>query len=187
MEKMKNEDHGSLLRCAFKEWYAIVEAIGSGRQNILLRKGGIHEGKKGFELLSENFWLFPTFFHQQLEKLKPEIGLKFIPKLGGTIPIQYYCRTRSCGWIDTEKSLRKIERNHFWTKHCVSEKFGWGPKSGVYWISFSVHKLNDPILIKMQSNYKGCKSWIEIEDDNIEKVTDDQFSEVHYIGTGIAF
>ena len=105
MDRIKKDGLGSLSQSAFKEWYAIVEAIGSGRQNILLRKGGIHEGKRGFELRSESFWLFPTFFHQQLEKLNPEIGIDVIPQFGQNIPIQYYCHSVSCDWIDTEESL----------------------------------------------------------------------------------
>ena len=185
MERVKKEGIDNLSKFAFKEWYAIVKAIGLGRQKILLRKGGIHEGKRGFELLSETFWLFPTFFHQQLEKLKPEIGIKFIPDAGQTIPLQYYCRTLSCGWLDTEENLRRIDENHFWTRDCISDKFGWGSKNGVYWIELAVYKLPNPIWVAMRPKYKGCKSWIEIEDDNINQVVRNNLSEVHFTGTGI--
>ena len=36
-----------------------------GREQIILRKGGIHEGRGGFQVDQPEFWLFPTLFHQQ--------------------------------------------------------------------------------------------------------------------------
>ena len=53
------------MRTAFKEWAVICEALGSGRQSIILRKGGIHEGRGGFEFSHQEFALFPTRFHEQ--------------------------------------------------------------------------------------------------------------------------
>ncbi len=55
---------------AFKEWAAIVEALGAGEQILLLRKGGIAEGRGGFQVKNQRFWLYPTFFHAQLEESK---------------------------------------------------------------------------------------------------------------------
>ena len=56
---------------AFKEWEGIVEALGHGAQIVILRKGGIAEGRAGFTPRHPRFWLFPTRFHQQWEKTKP--------------------------------------------------------------------------------------------------------------------
>ena len=36
------------MSIAFKEWAIICEALGAGVQSIILRKGGIHEGREGF-------------------------------------------------------------------------------------------------------------------------------------------
>ena len=35
---------------------------------MIIRKGGIAEGKAGFAFRHEEFLLFPTWFHEQLEK-----------------------------------------------------------------------------------------------------------------------
>ncbi|MDC0315120.1 DUF1802 family protein [bacterium] len=45
---------------AFKEWDVVCEALESGRQKLILRKGGIHEGREGFSFAHEEFVLFPT-------------------------------------------------------------------------------------------------------------------------------
>ena len=50
---------------AFKEWAVVCAALASGRQSVILRKGGIHEGRDGFRVDHREFWLFPTRFHQE--------------------------------------------------------------------------------------------------------------------------
>ena len=42
----------------FKEWAVVCEALGSGRQSIILRKGGIAEGREGFSFKHREFFLF---------------------------------------------------------------------------------------------------------------------------------
>ena len=50
---------------AFKEWAVTVRALAEGEQLLTLRKGGIREENKHFELEHERFFLYPTFDHQQ--------------------------------------------------------------------------------------------------------------------------
>ncbi len=38
------------MRIAFKEWAVIVDALGRGDQILILRKGGISEGRGGFQI-----------------------------------------------------------------------------------------------------------------------------------------
>ena len=78
-------------RCtAFKEWAVICRAITTGRQDIILRKGGIVEPGGSFQLLAESFLLFPTFVHQSKEHLIPTalvLSIKCDPRLTTTIGI----------------------------------------------------------------------------------------------------
>ena len=55
---------------AFKEWAIVCEALGRGRQSIILRKGRIAEGRGGFSFRHREFFLFPTFCHEQPEKVR---------------------------------------------------------------------------------------------------------------------
>ena len=50
---------------AFKEWAVTVRALSEGEQLLTLRKGGIREENKHFELEHEQFFLYPTFDHQR--------------------------------------------------------------------------------------------------------------------------
>ena len=63
---------------AFKEWAVTVRALAEGEQLITLRKGGIREENKHFEIEHDRFFLYPTFDHQQgqfvRESHRPELG-----------------------------------------------------------------------------------------------------------------
>lgn len=58
------------MSIGFKEWALVCEALGNGTQSIILRKGGIAEGRDGFRFKHDEFLLFPTLFHEQLAKTK---------------------------------------------------------------------------------------------------------------------
>ena len=59
------------MRNAFKEWAIVVDALGRGDQILILRKGGIAEGRDGFRVDHQNFLLFPTLYHQQRDCVTP--------------------------------------------------------------------------------------------------------------------
>src|SRR4051812_27107126 len=56
---------------AFKEWAVTVRALAEGEQLVTLRKGGIREENKHFELEHERFFLYPTFDHQRNDLVRP--------------------------------------------------------------------------------------------------------------------
>src|SRR5438105_870543 len=57
---------------AFKEWAGVCDALMTGRQTIILRKGGILEGHGGFAPEHSFFWLYPTHVHQAEQGLRLE-------------------------------------------------------------------------------------------------------------------
>src|SRR5215831_9477184 len=61
-----------MLKHAFKEWAVICEALALGRQALILRKGGIAENSGSFRLEHTQFWLFPTYIHQQAAGIVPD-------------------------------------------------------------------------------------------------------------------
>src|SRR5262245_18778002 len=46
---------------AFKEWAVTVRALAEGEQLVTLRKGGIRDDRKHFELEHDPLFLYPTF------------------------------------------------------------------------------------------------------------------------------
>src|SRR5690349_18365047 len=57
-------------RVAFKEWSGVCDALVEGRQSLIVRKGGIAEGPRGFAPEHAAFWLYPTHVHEAEQGLR---------------------------------------------------------------------------------------------------------------------
>lgn len=149
---------------AFKEWASVVEALGTGRQIFVLRKGGIHEKRGQFQIEHERFWLFPTKFHEQGEKIKPLVTPpKWIFDEGAsTIPLQYWTDLVEVMEIRDEAKLHQLFPYHIWSEATIQEKFTWGAEQAVYLLLLRVYKIAEPIALENDKRFGGCKSWIEV-------------------------
>src|SRR5438034_7706733 len=76
----------------FKEWSLVCDALGRGDQSIILRKGGIAEGREGFSFRHREFFLFPTFFHEHMAKVR--IASANLPGASDTIAIRWYAKAK---------------------------------------------------------------------------------------------
>ena len=74
----------------FKEWSLVCDALGGGCQSVILRKGGMAEERGGFSFRHREFFLFPTFFHEQVAKVR--IASADIPAPDNTIAIRWYAK-----------------------------------------------------------------------------------------------
>src|SRR5260370_26406400 len=72
---------------AFKEWAMVCDSIARGETSLIFRKGGIAEGRDGFQFKHQNFFLFPTYFPGQIKRpllspertVNPQLNLVTIP------------------------------------------------------------------------------------------------------------
>ncbi len=155
-------------RIAFKEWASIVDVLGRGEQVLILRKGGIHEKGKKFSIAYEEFFLFPTFEHQNPKDLKPHteeiLGKVLAAKPDPAIlPIQYYCVVEESFWISEEKSLEALEPFHTWSRECLKGRFEWGEEKGLFGIIVRTYTFPKPVQLECLKRYGGCRSWVELE------------------------
>lgn len=149
---------------AFKEWQVIVEALGSGQQAIILRKGGIAEGKVGFQVQHKRFWLFPTRFHQQREKTKPAAAAFLIDEAAEESPVrlQFYAEVTQVGYLHEWNSVVALEPFHYWTEAVLRERFDWSKEPGLHCILVRVYRLSEPVVVPWSADFGGCKSWVEL-------------------------
>lgn len=160
-------------KIAFKEWAVIVKALEEGKQTIILRKGGISEGKGGFQLDHSEFWLFPTLYHQQSEMIKDSVqhGLaeyhEEVAELSAKnmTPISSYAQVVAWKKIENKDELGKLSELHVWTDDVIMERFDWGRKKDIHALLIRTYKLPEARQIPLLSSYGGCKSWIELEED----------------------
>lgn len=150
----------------FKEWAYIVEALASGKQQIILRKGGISEDEGDFKLRGFEFLLMPTVFHQASELIKQDWyneikDYVYLPD-NLTTEIRYKATVTQHSIIKSEEELLALEQYHVWNKEVVLERFNRWKQQEVHCLFVTVTKLETPIVLEMKPEYGGCKSWIEI-------------------------
>jgi hypothetical protein len=158
------------MRIAFKEWAIIVDALGLGQQIIILRKGGISEGRNGFTVDHSEFLLFPTLFHQQRDSVRPEAQIRFDEIAPGfptadVLRLELFARVAGWARLDSLAEANGLQGQHVWRDKIIAERFAWGREQKIHALAVRIYRLPKAIELPMLPGYGGCKSWIEIDKD----------------------
>jgi hypothetical protein len=151
---------------ALKEWATIVKALENGKQTIILRKGGILETASGFEIIAKKFLLFPTWEHQEIKHVKPEYHNLLNQTLDNKPKEGYNTITSIAEVLDhkdisSNKIIDDLSPFHVWSDEYIKERINWMPEKPLKAIFLKVHTFPQ-IEIPLQSDFEGCKSWIEL-------------------------
>ena len=150
---------------AFKEWAVVCRALGAGRQILILRKGGIAEGPRGFEVTDKQFFLFPTYLHQAPTSVVPEYREALASSVDpspGRVSISLYATVASWLRIGSLDKLRALEGLHIWSDEIVSERFHRWSEESVVALLVRIYALPSPVVVDALPAYAGCKSWITL-------------------------
>jgi hypothetical protein len=162
------------MNFGFKEWTLVCDALGSGEQSIIIRKGGIAEGRAGFRFQHGGFLLFPTLFHEQAAKLKLPPGTP-LPALraDGQHEITLRARVEWTCDVDEMEVVRRLAPFHIWQDAEIEKRFNYelpAPRAaekarpGVSVAFVRIEKLAAPFVFPDSPKYGGCRSWIELPD-----------------------
>lgn len=151
---------------AFKEWAIVCAALGSGEQSLILRKGGIHEGREGFRVAHDEFWLFPTGFHQEPDSVIPAarpLLERVIAEQPPTdeIEVRDYVQVEEVVHILDPDILPRLACWHIWSEKTVMSRFQY-KTPGLFAMFVRVHRLKDPIRIPNSAHFAGCRSWVDL-------------------------
>jgi len=142
----------------FKEWALVCEALGAGEQSVILRKGGIAEGRDGFQFQHREFFLFPTFFHEQIEKTRTDRDLS--EPRGGDIEIQFFARVEVSAVVLAWETARALEPFHILQREVVRERFDYDETPGIHVAFVRVFRLGPHWIFPDEARYGGCRSWV---------------------------
>ncbi len=167
-------------RIAFKEWAVVCAALATGRQTMILRKGGIHEGREGFRVEHREFWLFPTGFHQQREDVIPDAWplLDELQSRGQppAIELGLYAVVENVNHILDREALARLSGQHIWSEATVEQRFDYRTP-GLFALVVRVFRRPTPISMVDSPHFAGCKSWVELTDalptSDLQPVLDD--------------
>lgn len=155
----------SQMQIALKEWASVCSALESGRQVLLLRKGGIHESAGEFELENPQFLLFPTYLHQSLNMLKPTEHATFtsVSAEPSRITISAAGEVTDVLQLQSRGQMDALDDQHIWTPPLIDTRFNYRPENPLYLLLVRVYRLPRPITIDNTLDYSGCKSWVPLK------------------------
>ncbi|MEM7384662.1 MAG: DUF1802 family protein, partial [Verrucomicrobiota bacterium] len=131
----------------FKEWSVVCEALGEGKQSIILRKGGIAEGRAGFAFQYPRFFLFPTLFHEQLDQLRYQPPADWTdPGVveGEPVTVSYRVDMQASAVVDHWQTILSLEPFHVWTEKVIEDRFDYTGNRCLHLAVVRVHRLKVP-------------------------------------------
>ncbi|MBI2160279.1 MAG: DUF1802 family protein [candidate division NC10 bacterium] len=156
-------------RIALKEWAVVCAEMAAGRQTILLRKGGIREPSQGFTVEHREFFLFPTYVHENEEDLTetarlalPEVARGAPP--AGELHLELYAVVEAAIEVLTLEPLRRLEGRHILAWSAVERRFHYR-RPGLHVIALRVSRLPEPLVVPNLFRYDGCRSWVGLESE----------------------
>jgi len=169
----------------------ICEALRDGKQSLILRKGGIHEGSGGFSFGTvPEFVLFPTRFHAQGDLV--DLSGEFSPgkewEVGDEVVFDTLCKVVATYELTDWAQVQAVSALHLWSDDCIKERFDWegkGMTSGkIHLALIRAYKMPDPVKFEYAKRLGGCRSWVELEEISCESenltpvLSDSEFKEL---------
>ncbi|MBP1995882.1 DUF1802 family protein [Paenibacillus eucommiae] len=155
---------------ALKEWAIAVKELVEGTQIFIMRKGGIEEETRDFEIHSHEFYLYPTYEHQKKDLLKEPFRSGIDDTLEGWNPnaskilITAYAKLVEDLEINDSDKLEQLYPLHIWNHNFTTDRLRWKQKNPLLLMLLRVYKLSEPLEVEIQDTYLGCKSWIHLPD-----------------------
>ena len=144
MNKIPN--HTSL-----KEWASVIDALGSGDQIVLIRKGGLADQTFGVE--AARFYLFPTNYHDA----------------GGAEPahvrITHWAEVLKTWQIRDSELLQRLEPLTVLDRDTIKTRYRFRPDQAINVIAVRAYRLARPTEVVMKPEYSGCRSWVSIHEE----------------------
>jgi hypothetical protein len=157
------------VNTALKEWAVVIEALARGRQHFLLRKGGIAEGKRGFEIQHTEFLLYPTWEHQQRDSIRDEFGDLFErtrPRAADVVRFHYLARVTDVLHAPRRlEDMRRLDAEHIWAGPYLEKRYGYRPDLPLFVVILRLYGLATEQEIPENRRYAGCRSWVSLEQE----------------------
>ena len=173
---------------AFKEWAVTVRALAEGEQLVTLRKGGVHEPSKQFELEHNRFFLYPTFDHQRndlvRESHQPEMSRALEEgvwadgeppawslTMDGGIPqpervrIRAWAEVAACWTVTDRRAVDALSPYYVWTPDYAEKRLQWKRRHPLHVVLLRTYRIPRPVTVKVRDDFGGCRSFLEITRD----------------------
>ncbi|HEY2422933.1 MAG TPA: DUF1802 family protein [Chthoniobacterales bacterium] len=145
---------------AFKEWALVCASMLRGETSLIFRKGGIAEGREGFRFQHERFFLFPTFFHEQVDRLR--IDVPIVEPEPDLVSFSAYVHVEFTRWIEDLSLLQPLSDLHILKPEVLEQRFAYDDPKGLHLAMIRVFGVIPVWSLAFQKSFGGCRSWIEL-------------------------
>jgi hypothetical protein len=152
------------LDIALKEWATVVSALETGRQILLLRKGGILEQseKNRFAITHNEFLFYPTYLHQSRGELKPEVEFEAAAGEPESVCITLAGVVSDIIKIESRQQIDLLDDQHIWTTSLIDMRFNYKPQNPLFLVVVRAYRLHEPETLANTPAFAGCKSWVPL-------------------------
>lgn len=154
---------------ALKEWAVVNRALREGRQVFLLRKGGLVEKDQAFAPREKEFYIFPTFEHQNPIDLRPEFAEwpaaaeRLRPPPGG-VDIDVFARADETRTVTDAAALRRLLPRAVWSESFYEKRLAYKPENPLTLVFLRCFRAPQPHRVPDDPAYAGCTSWVTLRE-----------------------
>ncbi|HXM03019.1 MAG TPA: DUF1802 family protein, partial [Chthoniobacterales bacterium] len=131
-----------------------------GETSLIFRKGGIAEGREGFRFRHEHFFVFPTFFHEQADRLRIDVPL--VEPEPGVVSFSAYVQVEFTRWIEDLNRLQSVSDLHILKPEVLEQRFAYDDPKGLHLAIIRVFRVTPVWSLPLQKSFGGCRSWVEL-------------------------
>ncbi|MBV9275134.1 MAG: DUF1802 family protein [Verrucomicrobia bacterium] len=152
----------SITPHAFKDWALVCNSMLEGATSLIFRKGGIAEGRDGFRFRHESFFLFPTFFHEQVERLRLDPRTTVGSENSDSVALAGYAQVEFTAWISDLAILEPLSDLHILKPEVLEQRYAYDEPKGLHLAMVRVFRISPVWVLPYQKSFGGCRSWIEL-------------------------
>ena len=145
----------------FKEWAIVCDSIARGETSLIFRKGGIAEGRDGFQFKYQRFFLFPTYFHGQIERTRLS-SYREVKAKQDTVMISVFVEVEFTTLLRDLNLLRPLKTLHVMQASVLEERFHYDHREGLYLAFVRAYRISPVWTLPLRPSYGGCRSWVAL-------------------------
>lgn len=134
---------------ALREWTSTCDALAAGESCLLIRKGGLGEGRSGFAVPHRLFALLPTLFHQTGQSPAHSV-------------VRVACEVVSMRTVESSVSLDSLDGFHSYTSEQLHTRRRYKPEKPIHLIVVRPRLLAKPVHVDLALIKPVCRSWTMI-------------------------
>ena len=162
---------------AFKEWAIVCDSIARGETSLIFRKGGIAEGRDGFQFKHLSFFLFPTYFHGQIERTRLSLERDVKPQQD-PVAISVLVQVEFATLVRDLALFQSLESLHVLQKSVLEERFHYDDREGLHLAFVRAYRISPVWEFPFRPSYGGCRSWVTLPqpplDSRMDRVLPDE-------------